>query len=440
MDARPFPLGFTVTVAACALLGLTSGIGGLLVLGGTAALVWTIVASVRRRQVLKGRRRGGNALIAIAATVALVVGSPLVETSETDAPSVAAPERAATEAPAAAPTTTQPLPSPSPNPAPPAEATPSPTVATPSPEATETANSTQVLETPAPSPSVEAEPVTDVTTAEGALAQLRVKGRAPKTGYDRDRFRYRAVDLDRNGCDTRNDILRRDLRDVTIDGGTHGCVVLSGKLDDPYSSLRIAFTRGTSSSNAVQIDHVVALSDAWQKGAQAWDDATFASFGNDPLNLLAVDGPLNSQKGDGDAATWLPPNKAFRCQYVARQIAVKRAYDLWVTSAEKDAMTRVLAACPGEPLPTADAALKVTVTGDKPVKAAPKPTSKPTTAKPKTSKPKATKKPAPKVEKTDPNFGTCKEAKSHGYGPYYASTDPEYHFYRDRDGDGIVCE
>ena len=101
----------------------------------------------------------------------------------------------------------------------------------------------------------------------------------------------------------------------------------------------------------MQIDHVVALSDSWQKGAQQWDAATREAFANDPLNLLAVDGPLNQQKGDGDTATWLPPNKAFRCAYVARQVGVKYTYGLWVTQAEQDAMVRVLSTCPTEPLP-----------------------------------------------------------------------------------------
>ena len=138
--------------------------------------------------------------------------------------------------------------------------------------------------------------------------------------------------------------------------GTNGCVVASGTLQDPYSGETIPFVRGQGTSSAVQIDHVVALSDSWQKGAQQWDAATREAFANDPLNLLAVDGPLNQQKGDGDTATWLPPNKAFRCAYVARQVGVKHAYGLWVTQAEQDAMVRVLSTCPDEPLPTAVAA------------------------------------------------------------------------------------
>ena len=101
----------------------------------------------------------------------------------------------------------------------------------------------------------------------------------------------------------------------------------------------------------MQIDHVVALSDAWQKGAQSMDRDRRIAFANDPLNLLAVDASMNRQKGDGDAATWLPPNKAFRCAYVARQIAVKRRYGAWVTQAEHDAIARVLSRCPGQRLP-----------------------------------------------------------------------------------------
>lgn len=188
-------------------------------------------------------------------------------------------------------------------------------------------------------------------TALAAVDALPVKGRAPRTGYDRDEFGPRWADVDRNGCDTRNDVLRRDLVARTTKPGTHGCVVLTGTLLDPYTGERIAFVRGQGTSQAVQIDHVVALADAWQKGAQGWDDRTRERFANDPLNLLAVDGPTNASKGMGDAATWLPPARASRCAYVARQVAVKRSYGLWVTRAERDAMRRVLAACPAEPLP-----------------------------------------------------------------------------------------
>ncbi|MFD6062383.1 HNH endonuclease family protein [Rhodococcus wratislaviensis] len=91
--------------------------------------------------------------------------------------------------------------------------------------------------------------------------------------------------------------------------------------------------------------HVVALSDAWQKGAQQLSPEQRRDLANDPRNLQAVDGPTNSQKSDSDAASWLPPNKAYRCTYVSRQIDVKALYRLWVTQAEKDAMSQVLHSC-----------------------------------------------------------------------------------------------
>jgi hypothetical protein len=187
-------------------------------------------------------------------------------------------------------------------------------------------------------------------SALAALGEVAVRGRAPRTGYEREEFGDGWVDTDRNGCDTRNDVLARDLTGERFRPGSD-CVVVSGTLDDPYSGRTIEFRRGEDTSDDVQIDHVVALSDAWQKGAQRWDADRRTAFANDQLNLLAVDGPLNQQKGDGDAATWLPPNTSYRCAYVARQVAVKAGYGLWVTRAERNAAATVLAGCPDEPLP-----------------------------------------------------------------------------------------
>jgi hypothetical protein len=182
------------------------------------------------------------------------------------------------------------------------------------------------------------------------LSTLVVKGRAPKTGYSRDQFGQAWTDdvnvaQGHNGCDTRNDILRRDLAVETVKPGTRECVILTGVLDDPYTGRRIDFVRGEKTSPAVQIDHVVSLSDAWQKGAAQWDTFKRTDFANDPVNLQATDGPTNQRKGAGDAATWLPPNKSYRCTYVSRQIDVKARYGLWITAAEKDAMTGIIAAC-----------------------------------------------------------------------------------------------
>ncbi|HEX9087528.1 MAG TPA: HNH endonuclease family protein [Arthrobacter sp.] len=183
--------------------------------------------------------------------------------------------------------------------------------------------------------------------AAALLDTLAVKGRAAKDNYDRSAFGQAWLDADRNGCDTRNDILRRDLPDAQFTEGSR-CLVAAGSFREPYTGRLITFHRGAGSSKSVQVDHVVALGDAWQKGAQQLTAAQREHLANDPLNLIAVDGPANQDKGASDAATWLPPNKAFRCHYVARQISVKAAYRLWVTPAEKDAMKRVLGSCPGQ--------------------------------------------------------------------------------------------
>ena len=192
----------------------------------------------------------------------------------------------------------------------------------------------------------------EVRLAAVVLETLPVKGRAPKTGYSREAFGPRWADIDHNGCDTRNDMLRRDLAETVIKSGTRGCVVLEGFLLDPYSGAGIPFIRGEGTSDDVQIDHVVSLSNAWQTGMFQRGPEERRIFANDPLNLLAVWGRLNEQKGDGDAATWLPPRKPYRCEFVARQIAVKAAYSLWLTPPEKQAMLRILRACPQQALPT----------------------------------------------------------------------------------------
>ncbi len=180
------------------------------------------------------------------------------------------------------------------------------------------------------------------STAMEELGKLAVKGRAPKTGYSRKQFGDGWGKID--GCSVREVILARDLRDEKVD---EDCKVLSGVLQDPYTGQTIHFQRGEKTSSKVQIDHVVALSDAWQKGAQNLSAADREKLANDPLNLLASEGQANQNKGDSDASAWLPPNKNFRCQYVARQIAVKKKYHLWVTDAEKQASVHVLEKCKG---------------------------------------------------------------------------------------------
>lgn len=249
-------------------------------------------------------------------------------------------------------------------------------------------------------------PATDALTL---LATLPIRGRAPKTGYERDNFGQRwtdDVDVDggHNGCDTRNDILGRDLTVVVTRGGANGCKVLTGVLFDEYTGETVDFLSGEETSPLVQIDHVVALSNAWQTGAQQLDEATRTALSNDPLNLQAVGGAVNQQKSDGDAATWLPPRKEYRCRYIQRQIQVKARYGLWVTQAEHDAMSRELGDCAGA---ERDASPRET-TGSSP-------------------------------EPESVHFASCAAARAAGAAPMHAG-EPGYRTGLDGDGDGTACE
>lgn len=274
-----------------------------------------------RRRRAAGRRTGlGAAGLVLAAVIALCGYAVASRGGDGASPASGGSASPGVAAPA----------SPAPAPAPPASAAPSPT--SPSPTS--------------PSRVSPLTPDADVPSAAAArslIAALPTKGRAPKTGYDRvGDFGQAWEDVDRNGCSTRDDILARDLTGVVRRGR---CTVLSGTLDDPYTGRRIAFQRGPDTSARVQIDHVVALMDAWQTGAQSLSAEQRLHLANDPLNLVAVDGPTNQSKGAGDAATWLPPAKGFRCEYAARQVAVKARYALWVAPAERTALERILTTC-----------------------------------------------------------------------------------------------
>ncbi|QKW07034.1 HNH endonuclease [Streptomyces sp. NA04227] len=187
-----------------------------------------------------------------------------------------------------------------------------------------------------------------VTGHDGTAAALRTieklatKGRGPRTGYERDEFGYAWLDtadgvpLARNGCDTRNDLLRRDGERIRLRSGSD-CVVVAMTLHDPYTGKTLTWRKQRAA--AVQIDHVVPLSYGWQLGASRWSADKRRQFANDPLNLLPVDGPTNSAKGDSGPASWLPPAKGIRCAYVLRFAQVAEKYALSVTSADKRAMT-----------------------------------------------------------------------------------------------------
>jgi hypothetical protein len=246
-----------------------------------------------------------------------------------------------------------------------------------------------------------------------ALDMLAVKRRAPKTGYSREQFGDGWASV--AGCDMRDRILRRDLTSTTYEHGDT-CAIRGGRLNDPYTATAITFVRGGASE--VDIDHVVALSDAWQKGAQRWTAARRLAFANDPLNLLSVDAHVNRAKGDGDAATWLPPNKRFRCEYVARQVAVKRKYNAWVTQAERDAIQRVLQSCPTEKLPRAGA-IRVPVVRE----------------------PRASTPSSDELSGGGRAFANCAEVRAAGLAPLMeGSADYEASPRLDRDKDGVACE
>jgi len=190
------------------------------------------------------------------------------------------------------------------------------------------------------------------------LDSIPVKGPAPKTGYSRDQFGppwtddVDGVDFGRNGCDTRDDILRRDLSNVFP---PTGCSVLSGVLHDPYTGRDVQFDRDEGTDVLVQIDHVVPLLDAWQTGAQQWDQVERTQFANDPLDLLAVSGKANRKKKASNVASWLPSNKDFRCDYVTRVVKIKSKYGLWMIQAERDEASRVLKTCSSQVLSSSGA-------------------------------------------------------------------------------------
>ena len=321
---------------------------------------------------------------------------------------------------------------------------------TPAPAAPEVRTS----RTPAPAvaPAPAPPPTTDQRIAgaprQSALAllgTLAVKGRAAKTGYGREQFGPAWTDTNRNGCDTRNDILARDLTAAVFRAGTRSCVVVSGRLAEPYVGAAISFsnTRG----DAVHIDHVVSLSNAWQTGAFGWVAGKRLAFANDPTNLLAVDGAANMAKSDGDAATWLPPNKAYRCALVARQTGVKAKYQLWVTPPERDAIARVLTTCPTLPAPGGGNPTMAPVAAPRPASPAAPATPRPTTAP---APPSGVARDYANCDEMHEDYrggvarpGAVDRRRNGGharYAPHYDQALYDANEESDGDDDGVACE
>lgn len=435
MPRKPRASTFVVGILTALFMflgALSSGIGGALIfLGISAALTGLYVLLTGRRSWawLPAKRKAGA--VVIAASLALFIGAAAALPRLASADLEAASSEGKAAAAAASPTAT-------------AKATPS-SSPSPTPTAQETGepldpDNTYALAAGVTATAPNAQPAY-ATKALDLLATLPIKGRAPKTGYDRAQFGQAWADVDRNGCDTRNDILKRDLTGITYTNSVP-CKVQSGTLADPYTGTSINFVRGAATSTAVQIDHVVALSDAWQKGAQQLTLEQRTALANDPLNLQATDGPTNQQKGDGDAATWLPPNKGFRCEYVARQISVKATYGLWVTQAEHDAMARILGDCSGQLAPTNQQA-PVAPVAPAPVAPAPAPAAVAPAPAPAAPAPApVAPAPAPVAPAPAPAavyYANCTAARAAGAAPLYAG-QAGYRPALDRDSDGIACE
>jgi len=207
------------------------------------------------------------------------------------------------------------------------------TTAIASAEPSATAGPTPDTSSSIPTPSAES------SKALKAAEALQIRGRAATTNYSRDAFGSAWKDIDRNGCDTRNDILKRDFTTAIFKSGTGDCKVVGGTWTDPYSNETYTFETAPSGA---QIDHIVSLKNAWQMGADLWSDQMRVDYANDPLNLIATIASLNREKSDANAASWLPPYKPGRCKFIATQVAVKTKWSLYVTDSEKEVFVSIL--------------------------------------------------------------------------------------------------
>lgn len=173
-------------------------------------------------------------------------------------------------------------------------------------------------------------------TARTYLSQLTVAAESNSPAYSRDRFK--TWDIISGTCDTRETVLKRDGTNVVTDSA---CKSTSGNWVSPYDGV------ATTLASDLDIDHVVPLKEAWVSGARSWTDAQRESFANDLTRpqLVAVTDNLNQSKGDKDPAEWVPPLTSFRCTYARAWVTVKHFYDLTIDSAEKTALTSLLANC-----------------------------------------------------------------------------------------------
>lgn len=240
------------------------------------------------------------------------------------------------------------------------------------------------------------------------LATLKVKAEKGSTTYERDYFRH-WIDADGDGCDTRDEVLQQEsLTSIT-------CDLIGGSWSSAYDGVK------TNDASKFDIDHFIPLKEAWESGAYSWDENTRKEFANDltySASLIAVSASSNRSKSDRDPSQWMPKQSSYTCKYVASWIAVKYRWSLSVDAKEKTVLAAKAKAC----------GKKANIS--KPTKAT---IVKGTTASPTD--------PETPTGGLDPRFASCAEAKRNGYNNYYTKgVNPEYKWYEDRDGDGVVCE
>lgn len=244
------------------------------------------------------------------------------------------------------------------------------------------------------------------------LGTLKVKAESGSSSYERDFFQH-WIDADGDGCDTRDEVLQQESK-TKIDCGLAG-----GSWISAYDGFK------TSDASSLDIDHFIPLKEAWESGASGWDSDTRKRFANDldySVSLIAVSASSNRSKSDRDPSAWLPPSKSFTCQYVGMWIAVKYRWGLTIDSSEKKVLASKLSSCGSKSKVAMPAKAKI-------VKGA-APTAAPTPSTPSNGS-----------GAVDPKFASCAEAKRNGYtSSYTRGVDPEYDWYQDRDGDGVVCE
>lgn len=247
-------------------------------------------------------------------------------------------------------------------------------------------------------------------TSKQILALLKTKSESASSSYNRSYFKH-WIDADGNGCDTRDEVLAQESKTRV------SCIDLaSGSWVSLYDGAKI------SNPSALDIDHFIPLKEAWESGASNWDDDTRERFANDlsySQSLIAVSASSNRSKSDRDPGAWLPTSKAFTCKYVGIWVAVKYRWGLSIDSIEKRVLTTKISSCGKRSNVAFPTKARISL--------APKPSPSYSTAPPSTG--------------VDPKFTSCAEALRNGYkGPYKKGIDPEYAFYNDRDGDGLVCE